>query len=218
MRLFVASLVAVGVASLASANLLVNGSFENGDFQNNGGGADSLALGSTAITGWTTVSNELVWLNATNSYYVIPQDGSYSLDLTGYHDAYPYGGVSQTVSTVAGGKYHLSYYYGGLVLYSGNAGVEATAVDGSTSAVLLDQVNYDTFADNSNTYNRVDLDFVATGTSTIISFIGASPKGGTNYIGLDNVDLEGGSAVPEPASMIAISAGIAALVRRKRSS
>ena len=57
LRVLKVSSLAIGLAGVASpsqaANLLTNGSFENGTFVPDGNGANSLAVGSTAMTGWT---------------------------------------------------------------------------------------------------------------------------------------------------------------------
>src|SRR5690349_7006660 len=91
-------------------NLLVNGSFEIGfpALPNHpGDNTESLAVGSTEITGWTVINGEIAWINTVpvNAFGLAPTDGSKLLDLTGYHDSVPYGGVSQTVATIQGLDY-----------------------------------------------------------------------------------------------------------------
>ena len=54
------------LASAADANLLVNGSFEDGNFVNPGSATMSLPIGSTAITGWSTVGDTLAWIGTGN--------------------------------------------------------------------------------------------------------------------------------------------------------
>src|SRR5438876_901421 len=88
----------VGWSSAARADLLANGSFDTGTYVFGGDGGADLAPGSTAITGWTVVTNHVAPLKAGNVYGIIPQgcNGQVSLDLQGYSDGSPYGGVSQS--------------------------------------------------------------------------------------------------------------------------
>ena len=58
------------VATAAHADLLTNGSFEDvTNFVNQGNDTDLLALGSTAMPGWTVVGSEaLAWIGPTNPF------------------------------------------------------------------------------------------------------------------------------------------------------
>src|SRR5262245_48735078 len=91
------------------ASIIVNGSFESGAFAPDGNGFMSLGSGSTAITGWTTFSGEIVWAQFPNVSSWPASDGNFFLDLTGYHDFVPYGGVRQTLATVSGTLYHVTF-------------------------------------------------------------------------------------------------------------
>ena len=66
-----------GFAVLAPTHAQVqNGSFETGTFVDNGAGAASLGVGSTAITGWTTTNAELAWIVNGDAYGIAtPQGG-----------------------------------------------------------------------------------------------------------------------------------------------
>src|ERR1017187_10869685 len=90
---------AVLLATPGMANLLTNGSFENGIFTPSPiptyNGGDPLFVGSTAMTGWTVVDNNgltsstnqsIAWL-PTGSYGLFAQNGGDFLDLTGYFEA-----------------------------------------------------------------------------------------------------------------------------------
>ena len=142
-----AALVLAGAAlsTPASAqNLLQNGSFELGTFVNNGTGTDSLPTGSSALPGWTTNTAELAWLINGNNYGVATPYGSYFLDLTGYHDTSPYGGVTQTLATTPGQTYHFSFSLGadqGDTRYSGP--IYASASAGTVTKLFLFTPNTD---------------------------------------------------------------------------
>jgi Protein of unknown function (DUF642)/PEP-CTERM motif len=218
-------LVALGGRSV-SANLLTNGSFEDGNFVSGGGGAaggaDNVSLNdNTTITGWTVVGQPLrgdpiTWINNSSPYSITAPDGLYSLDLTGYHDGVPFSGVQQTINTVANGQYQLTFSLGTTYNagYTGSpAGIQASA--GSTTA------SYNVSSTGTGPLNQwitETLNFTATGSQTTISLIG---NDGIAYIGLDKVDVEGlSSAVPEPstwAMMLLGFAGIGFMAYRRKS-
>src|ERR1017187_1786107 len=109
----------LGVVLLAGSPAwadIQNPSFENitSTFVDNTG-QDTMVLGtgSTVMPGWTvTGSYEIAWIGNGNPFNLSAHSGSYFLDLTGY-DATPTGnGVTQTVSTVAGENYVLSFWLG----------------------------------------------------------------------------------------------------------
>lgn len=68
-------------AAAAHANLLSNGSFESGNFVNQGSDTMSLAVGSTTISGWTVVTDTTAWIGPTNPFGLSASDGSFFLDL-----------------------------------------------------------------------------------------------------------------------------------------
>lgn len=170
---------------------LVNGDLESGSYVFDGNGADSLAPGSTAITGWTTFSNELAVINQPNSFSLTAQSGTKHLDLTGYHDSPAYGGIQQTVNTLPGENYSLSFYVGSV---------------GGTASVLVDTGGTPATFSNAGAggfWQQFTQNFTAGG-PTIIKFTGSAASGGGTYIGLDNISLTGNfaaAATPEPGSL-----------------
>lgn len=220
-------------ASGASANLMVNGSFENG-----AGGQQPLAgtaggtslkpnsASATLVTGWTALEQnyltyqqapyDVAWLTNGNFGLGAQQGGNF-LDLTGYTDGPFYAGVQQIVTGLtAGTSYAMTFYIGQSVsngIYSGPVSLYVT----STDAVAL---SYRSAADTL--WTQATFTFTAGGSSETIAFFGASGK---QFIGLDNVDLEavesspGPAAVPEPATLGLIGLGIAgvAVARRRKS-
>lgn len=202
--------------TIANAGL-VNGSFENtgGTFIADGNGAMSLNPGSTTIPGWTVTTGELAWIS-TGSFGIAASDGSFFLDLAGYHDAFPYGGVSQSVATTSGNAYLLTFDIG-------NAGIntisQIQASAGATTSLLSAQN-----ATGVAEWYTKSLNFTATASSTLIQLVGMTASNGGNYIGLDNVTLTdlgptGPAPVPEPASLTVWGLGLvgfAGMACRKR--
>jgi hypothetical protein len=205
------ALLVSGAAS--AANLVTNGSFENGSFTDNTGqDTDSLPLGSTAMTGWTVSGSEgLAWIGPTNPFGLTASDGSYFLDLTGYSDGAPFSGVTQTISTVAGAHYSLTFDLGSSTNWGIPDGITASA--GSTSGTFTS-----TNTTSTNAWESETLNFTAAGTSTAISLLGEQ---GDAYIGLDDVSVvETSGPIPEPATWVMLIGGMAAVgaaARRRRS-
>lgn len=209
----------------AADNLLVNGSFEQGSFVNTYGsyvGGMQLFNGSTVIDGWT-VGGELAWMTQQLAS-VAPQHGSYALDLTGFCDlgnngfSYcqgqvadgAYGSVSQTVSTLVGATYRLSFQ-GGTYTYPGVTYLHPTLVASAGSSTQSYQLPDG--APPTGSWTPYSLDFTATATSTVIRFGGSGGTiGHTFYLGVDNTAVELLSLpVPEPASWALMLAGVAAM-------
>jgi len=202
----------LGTAS-ADAGLL-NGSFEDGAFVADGNGAMSLFPGDTSITGWTVSTSELAWITTPNNFSLVASDGVFSLDLAGYDDAAPYGGVEQSVTTTIGNEYLLTFDLG--TFGTGTiASILVTA--GGTSDTLSATA---TIAGTE--WHAQSFSFVATSTNTLLSLVGTTASGNGIYIGLDNLlltDQGPAQAVPEPASLTLLGLGTIALIgaaRRRR--
>ena len=106
-----------------AANLVSNGSFEGGTFVGGSFGyvlaQQVLPADATTLPGWTTGSAELAWFRSGQANLVV-LDGNKALDLTGFNDsAGIYASVSQTIATIIGATYHVSFL-GGNYLYNGN--------------------------------------------------------------------------------------------------
>ncbi len=172
---------------LRANSLVVNGSFE--DPASNG--SPSLGLGSTYLTGWTVIDAEIAQLRNVDFPLLFPSDGTYSLDLTGYHDGTPWGGVEQIIATILGATYAIHFDTRGTTAVTVSAG-DLHAVGSGTGQ-------------DWTTYNGF---FTALDSSTTISLIGLT---GGNYIGLDNVivNLDHlASTVPEPGTIWMIASGL----------
>jgi uncharacterized protein DUF642/PEP-CTERM motif-containing protein len=186
----------------AHANLLTNGSFEDTtNFVNQGNDTDSLAVGSTAMTGWTVIGGEpLAWIGPTNPFGLTasPGGGSYFLDLTDYRAGAPFSGVSQTIATSPGATYSLTFELGSSPQYGVQDGVLASAGSASQSFATTNN------GSQNNLWQPETFSFRATGSTTDISLVGNL---GANYIGLDNVSVVE-TAVPEPAAWLMLLAGV----------
>jgi choice-of-anchor C domain-containing protein len=93
--------VALGAAT-AQANLITNGSFEEGTPP---GQYLTVNAGGTAITGWTVGSGGVDYIGS----YWQAADGSRSVDLSGNAPGF----VSQSFATTAGATYTVSFYLAG---------------------------------------------------------------------------------------------------------
>jgi hypothetical protein len=208
--LSVLSLMLLFYGQPAQADLVINGSFENttGFVDTYGQDAMSLPNGSTTITGWTVINEEIAWIGPAHSLQIKASQGSYFLDLAGYHNYSPYGGVQQSVSTVLEHSYLLAFDLGSSIITLLPSAITATA--GSTAQTFTS-----TNTSSSNAWEHFVLAFTATGPTTTISFIGyqAGPLNDGYYIGLDNITV---SAAPLPPSVLLMGSGLLGLMSRRR--
>jgi sugar lactone lactonase YvrE len=194
-----------------STNLIENGSFEFGYFTDNHGNDNAMSLfpGGTSIFDWTVTGpgSDLAWIGPDNDLGLTAADGSYFLDLTGYHNSPPWNGVSQTIPTTVGQTYHVSYEIGYSSGYDGSTmpqvAVSVTGMPTFTNSFSGSGVNsWETFA----------FSFTAIASQTTISFSGTNAQG-LQYIGLDNVIMWAGavSAISMSAPSLSISQGLLVL-------
>lgn len=179
------------VAGPSFANIVSNGSFEQGVFAPVSLETESLIPGGTAVSGWEVINGAVAWIGAGNPWLVTAQDGDRFLDLTDF-DVGPLGGVRQTLITTPGRTYKVDFYLGGSGYYGNSALTVSAAGKSVTFGAAAPYNNWQAFSFN----------FVAANPTTELSFIGAL---GPHYIGLDNVSVE---AVPEPGTLaLCLTAG-----------
>jgi len=218
----------LGVASEASANLLVNGGFEVPAQGAPNFAAFNVPAGSSLITGWTIVQGN-VDLTTTVNY----GPGANTLHPTSVQDVDligdtrgsggVFGGLSQSFATVIGQLYQLTFDFAhnnGTFSANGYA-AQVTVADANApaSTALSTEI--------SRVYNEAGWEafsqtFIANSDLTLLSFIGT--RGAFNAgIYLDEVSVEAVAAVPavpEPsawAMMILGIAGIGAAAYRRKS-
>jgi hypothetical protein len=191
--------------SQANANLITNGSFELGSFVNQGNETMVLGVGSTVISDWTVVADQLAWIDVGNPWGLSAQDGDRFLDLTAYPTGAPFGGISQTLATVPGQQYQLSFYLGTYTQRWGGPPVSVVASAGSASQTFTVST-----PSTSSTWTPFSMLFSANASSTAITLTGSA---GFQYIGIDNVsvDAAGVNPIPEPGSCALVLAGLAML-------
>jgi len=151
-----------------------------------------------------------------NTLFFHVENGNQAIDLTGEGNQNGPGiqdGIKQRITTVVGGVYDLNFYLG----HEDSSAPGYTTGD-STIQLYIDGVLAGTFSSGDNTPDDVswkyfDYQFTASGKTTTIAFINDTAIG-NNYAGLDNVNMTALSippGVPEPASLLLLATGLAAL-------
>ena len=194
-----------GSASLQAQNFVLNGSFEDpGSLSNDGGdgsvdGFDAIPVGATTITSWTVITREIARGINGNGAFIVPSQGSFLLDLTGYPGfGAAVGGVSQTITTTPGTTYHFTFDLG---TQQGDSNADGPISVSASAAGVTSGFTHNPGGSGSQWANY-GFDFVANAATTDISILGT---GGKFFIGLDNVSV---TAVPEPTAYAAF-AGLA---------
>jgi hypothetical protein len=209
-------LTGVGIAllGLLASTAAQAASFQNGSFEDPGLFTPDInqtyvvGVGdSSSMPGWTVAGHEIAWIHNGNPFGLAASDGAYFLDLTSYGSGAG-GIVEQTFDTIAGGIYNVTFDLGGGV------GVQIEAKAGGS-----DQV-YTGVALGAASWESQVLSFVASGSSTLLSFKGITDVG--NYIGLDHVQVAfTGVTTPIPASVLMFGTALLGLGfvghRRKQS-
>lgn len=206
-----ASLAAIAATSLpASANLIVNGSFEEptvpiGSFTNFSGG-------STSITGWTVVGVDTAIVSGSFSQSGITfqaQSGVQWADLAGVTSNSTTSGLSQDIATVVGHQYELSFFVGSAL---DSVFFFPTAID-----LSIDGGTRTTYANPNAPRTNLDwmqftVQFVATKTDTNLTFFNAAASNNFNSA-FDNVSLiDVTRTVPEPGSLLLVGIGLAGML------
>lgn len=210
---FLVAAVLATSPALASAATIVNGSFETGNYVNEGYGFDRLTLNSTDITGWTVLNDTVVWVGT----FWQAADGALSLDLSG--DIGAQGSIGQTITDlIVGTVYDLSFAMSGHPA-AVDPKVKSLTVDvGGTSETFTYDIggNANSYADMK--WQERTFRFTATGTSALLKF---TANDSTGYgAALDNVSIAqvGTTPIPVPAALPLLLAGLGglALLRQPR--
>jgi hypothetical protein len=195
------------LAGTASANLIVNGDFEQPVYPS-GSNPHNLAPGNSSLIGWTIGGNGGVTVNHTGSglpYWNPPLNSSQWLDLTGASGgAY----IEQSFATILGRTYYVSLdaFNGSLIYSAGGPVAHGFDISATGNAPLAVSITPGTAA-------SVSYSFTATGSSTTLRFTEATGRD-SNAGWIDNVVVtvpDGGAT----AVLLGISLGGLACFRRK---
>ena len=195
--------VVLTASQTVSANLITNGGFESGGYVSSSNDTMTLAVGSTAMNGWTVTEDLIAWIGSENPWSLTANEGDFFLDLTDFSTGSPFGGVSQSISTAVGQSYELSFDLGSSNIWGRPSAVEASAADSSN-------IFSSSTVGGDSDWDRFSMVFIADSETTTISLTGVT---GSKYIGLDNVSV---NAVPVPATVWLFCSGLIGLFGVKR--
>jgi len=180
------------ITPVQAANLIQNGSFENGA---NPGLFQTINTGSTVITGWTVSQGSIDYIGTLWQ----ASNGSRSLDLSGENA----GGIQQTFNTTVGETYRVTFDLAGNTDYSPTIKEMRVSAGGNSADFSFDI----TGKSRSNMgWVSKSWGFTATGTTTTLSFLNLvdTPYGPA----LDNVSVIALSSpppsIPEPSSVLGL--------------
>ncbi|MBL8868680.1 MAG: putative Ig domain-containing protein [Planctomycetaceae bacterium] len=161
--------------SISGAELIVGGSFEDATLEQ---GVSIFWKGSRLEPGWDVIEDSVDVVHRT---FFISSTGNYSVDLTGTPGD---GAISQTVSTVPGARYRLSFDLAGNPLAAPAIKQLLVSAGSVSRSFEFDASGFDA---QSLAYRRESFEFVATSERTLIVFDSMTPGIGGPVI--DSVSL-----------------------------
>lgn len=165
--LFISGLMAPA-QSFGTTNLITNGGFENGSISS--GGTRLYAVDSTSITSWIVSSGQVDYQDNT---YWNTVEGTRNVDLSGDPLS---GTIEQTITTVAGATYEISFYLSGNPTTPSPASPDIKTAEVLIDGGLLTSFTFDTTSYSGASYTgtvawvQKSVSFVATGSQTTVGF------------------------------------------------
>ncbi|WP_425100095.1 DUF642 domain-containing protein [Tropicibacter sp. S64] len=203
MKIILAAVAAFMTANAAQAlPVIVNAGFEDPAYS----GTFSIPS-QGALPGWSVIAGNVETVDAWTA-----SEGVRSLDLNGVNP----GAISQAISGFdVGASYRLLFDMGGNFFQGATSQTASVTIGGTTQSFTYVKKATDT--STSFDWDTMTLDFIATGTSQTLTFsqVSFSPAAGA---ALDNIRIEALSAVPLPATLPMLLAGLGAfgLARRRK--
>jgi Protein of unknown function (DUF642)/PEP-CTERM motif len=234
-------------AAWAAPNLVVDGGFEDpapasttpagapgqgyvlqtigSSFGPGGAWTVSYAPGSAGLSGDAVALGSTVEYAGPNIFYNA-NTGEQSLDLSGDLDNGHPAGVSQTIATLAGASYSLTFSLAswvdqpntqvGLYVNSQLANTYQNDSNNLGRGGLPSDPSFPNFVDG-NVWESFTYNFTAASDLTTIGFFNASASG-VSEVGLDDVSLTASGGVPEPATWATMLLGFGAMGAAMRAS
>lgn len=230
-------LIALAMGTPVGAALVINGEFDDsgGSFRGSlpgpNGAIDQNSMpispaAPTTIPGWKIVgSTHVTWLRDGNLFGLSAPPGlgdPYFVNLAGFQQAQPSGGLITSILTVPGVTYQVSFYIGSDSRYGSVAPGIAVRVGGGAGDTSATE--FRGTLNGNNRWTQVRFEFTAgAGPATTLSFqarndtslfaygpsplspfnklsrIGDTAGGGTQYVGFDALEV---TPVPEPSTRI----------------